>query len=354
MFCLIKPKSFSRFQTWRTVLTAVHIAGSLLVAFTPLLSLSAPANSTGSSGDQVVVVYNTRVPESKAIAEHYATVRKVPKDQVVGLSLTKEEDIKRSDFRDDLQKPLAKLFADKGLWKIGSTIVQMATNHQTRVEWKPTTSKIRYLVLCYGVPLRIPDDLTLPEKNSEKLSEQMRRNGAAVDSELAMLPLIDEHLPTYGPLGNREFGATNIWRLHPTNGILMVARLDGPTPEVALHLVDKAIEAETNGLWGRAYFDLRNISDPGYKIGDEWIRGASEVCRRLGFETTVDENPGTSPPVFLSARSPTIWAGMRRTFAVLLRGLKSSSCPALSPITCTHTVPPVCEIPTAPGSARSC
>src|SRR5438045_386475 len=124
MFCFTKPKSFPHCQIWRSVRVGLGIGVSLLAAFTPLLSNSAPANQTGSSGDQVVVVYNTRVPESKSIAEHYALIRKVPKDQVVGLSMTKEEDIKRNDFRDDLQKPLAKLFADRGLWKIGSTIVQ--------------------------------------------------------------------------------------------------------------------------------------------------------------------------------------------------------------------------------------
>jgi tetratricopeptide (TPR) repeat protein len=57
--------------------------------------------------------------------------------------------------------------------------------------------------------------------------------------------------------------------------------------------VDKALQGETDGLWGRAYFDLRNITDPAYKTGDEWIRNASEVCRHLGFETVVDEKPET-------------------------------------------------------------
>ena len=62
--------------------------------------------------------------------------------------------------------------------------------------------------------------------------------------------------------------------------------------------MDKAIQAETDGLWGRAYFDLRGITNADYKLGDDWIRGASEICRRLGFETVVDENPGTFPVSF--------------------------------------------------------
>ena len=33
-------------------------------------------------------------------------------------------------------------------------------------------------------------------------------------------------------------------------------------------------------------------------MGDEWIGGAAEICRRLGFETTVDTNGGTFPAGF--------------------------------------------------------
>jgi hypothetical protein len=62
--------------------------------------------------------------------------------------------------------------------------------------------------------------------------------------------------------------------------------------------VDKALQGERDGLWGRGYLDLRNTTEPGYKIGDEWIRGAAEICRRLGFETVVDEKPGTFPAGF--------------------------------------------------------
>jgi len=126
----------------------------------------------------------------------------------------------------------------------------------------------------------------------------MRRDEAAVDSELALLPLVEDKVPLAGPFRNLVYTTTNRAMLHPTNGVLLVARLDGPTPAIARGLVDKALQAEADGLWGRAYFDVRNITDPGYKLGDEWIRGASEICRRLGFETVVDENPGTFPASF--------------------------------------------------------
>jgi uncharacterized protein (TIGR03790 family) len=55
------------------------------------------------------------------------------------------------------------------------------------------------------------------------------------------------------------------------------------------------MQAETNGLWGRAYFDLRGLTNGDYKKGDDWLRGAAEAARRYGFETVVDDRPETFP-----------------------------------------------------------
>jgi uncharacterized protein (TIGR03790 family) len=249
-------------------------------------------------GDEVVIVYNTRVPESKSLAEYYAQKRLVPTNQIFGFDLTTAEQMSRAEFRDSLQKPLAHAIAAQKLWRIVSLTVP-GTNHEpARVEARPVESRIRYAVLCFGVPLRITPDPNLKEEGQEKLRPEMRRNEAAVDSELALLPLIDQHLMLAGPLRSHVYGTTNAALLDPTNGVLLVSRLDGPTPEIARQLVDKALQAENDGLWGRAYFDLRNTTEPGYKLGDDWIRNASEMCRRLGFETVVDERPQTFPAGF--------------------------------------------------------
>jgi len=120
-----------------------------------------------------------------------------------------------------------------------------------------------------------------------------------VDSELAWLPLVKMNVPLSGPLPNWVYGTTNTALLHPTNGILIVARLDGPNVEIARGLVDKALAAERDGLWGRTYFDARGLDKTNsYYLGDEWILNAGEICREWGFETTVDKNPGTFPADF--------------------------------------------------------
>jgi uncharacterized protein (TIGR03790 family) len=270
----------------------------LLSALVVLTCTGAACLRAANPGDEVIIVYNTRVPESRGVADYYAQRRLVPANQIFGFALSTNEDISRVEFRDALQKPLAEALKKEKLWKIGPSIVHATTNQPGRMEWKVSESKIRYAVLCYGVPLRIDRDPNFKEEGLEKLRPEMRRDEAAVDSELTWLPLIEQKVPLAGPLRNPVYTSTNTAMLHPTNGVLLVARLDGPTPAIARGLVDKALQAEADGLWGRAYFDLRNITEPGYKLGDDWIRGASEICRRLGFETVVDENPGTFPAGF--------------------------------------------------------
>ncbi|MGA2865879.1 MAG: TIGR03790 family protein [Verrucomicrobiota bacterium] len=249
-------------------------------------------------GDEVVVVYNRRLAESKALAEYYAQRRQVPAGQVFGFDLPSSEDISRTEYHDGLEKPLARELVSRKLWRIAPVTGRAASNHLEKVERLVVSSRIRYAVLCYGVPLRIPDDPSLKEEGPEQGPPEGRRNGAAVDSELALLPLVEANYLLSGWWRNPVYAVTNAAAVHPTNGVLIVARLDGPSAAIARGLVDKALQAETNGLWGRAYFDLRNTTAPGLKMGDEWIRNASEICRRLGFETVVDENAGTFPAGF--------------------------------------------------------
>src|SRR5262245_18668508 len=137
-------------------------------------------------GDEVIVVYNSRVPESKSVAEHYAELRHVPPNQVLGFSLPTTEEMTRTDFRDNLQRPLAKALEQERLWRIRSLIVPGTNAGSGRVEWRVSDSKIRYAVLCYGVPLRIRRDPNLKERVNEAVPAELRvRNEAAVDNELA-------------------------------------------------------------------------------------------------------------------------------------------------------------------------
>jgi len=254
---------------------------------------SATVALAANRGDEVVVIYNSRMPESRDLAFYYAQRRDVPTNQVLGFDLPTTEAMKRAEFYGDLQKPLLKALERQKLFIVRSDIISATRDKTGDVVQKVVAAKVRYATLCYGVPVRILNDPNLSEPGSEKMRPETRRNEAAVDSELAALPLLIQGHPLYGPARNSAYGVTNAALIHPTNGVLMVARLDGPSVEIARSLVDKAMEAETNGLWGRAYFDLRGLTNTNYRIGDEWIRNAADIIQRVGFETVVDNQPET-------------------------------------------------------------
>ena len=197
--------------------------------------------------------------------------------------------------------PVAAGQKTRGGWslKFGPFTIPATNGQPARVGKRVIASKIRYAVLCYGVPLKFRSDTEIHEPNATNMPPEMRRNEAAVDSELALLPLVKMDFPLTGPFPNWLYGATNAAIFNPTNGMLMVARLDGPTPEIARGLVDKALQAERDGLWGRAYFDARGLEKTNaYFLGDEWMLGAAAICRELGFETTLDDKPETFPASF--------------------------------------------------------
>jgi len=147
--------------------------------------------------------------------------------------------------------------------------------------------------------VRIQEDPGLHEYGESDLPASYRINTASVDSELAWLPLVKMRPNLVGPMQNWVYGGTNESVLNPTNGILLVARLDGPSPQIASGLVDKALAAERDGLWGRGYFDIRGLAKADrYYYGDELISGAASICYRLGFDTTMDTNSATFPPSF--------------------------------------------------------
>ncbi len=253
---------------------------SILVVFCIILFDIVTAHAT-NDGRDVVVIYNSSMPESKDIADHYAQMRGVPTNQLIGFDLPKSETISRKQYREQLQDPLLKVLEKQELFTFG---------------WnsKLKDAKFRYFVLCYGVPWHIKADPSIKEKISDpKLTGLLTNNAASVDSELAVLPWARQKLLLSGPLVNPVYRGTNTAIFDPTNGVVMVARLDGPTPEIARALVDKAITAERDGLWGRAYFDLRGMTNKIYGAEDTNFLTAAEVAQRTGFDTVLDRNPQT-------------------------------------------------------------
>src|SRR2546430_2635003 len=94
------------------------------------------AFGAGNPGDEVIIVYNTQMPESKEVADYYAQRRHVPTNQMFGFSLSTSEVISREEFRDKLEKPLARVLEAQKLWHVTSHPVAATTNQSSRVERK--------------------------------------------------------------------------------------------------------------------------------------------------------------------------------------------------------------------------
>ena len=244
-----------------------------------------------AAGNEVLVIYNAQMPASEAVARHYAQRRSVPDSQLLGLRLSDSGTISRADYVSGIQEPVRKYLIEKGLaeWVPDSSAPLPGRKATARNRLRLIRSEIRYLLLCYGVPWYIPHDSSM-RSETEGIPAQFLRNDASVDDELALLPRLGFNDPI-ATSPNPVVGATNAAQIHPTNGVFMVTRLDGPTPEIARGLVDKALEAESRGLWGHAYIDLRAITNGPYWWGDRMITNAAVAAKRLGFDTFVDNQP---------------------------------------------------------------
>ena len=231
---------------------------------------------------QVVIVYNERDPESRPLAEYYAQRRGVPTNQLCAVHVRPAETITRREFNEDVREPILRFLISNGL------IVQRPSVEDGRPRIDTVASRVSYVALIYGVPLRIERDIGVQETTYTRGAQpEMTRNEASVDTELALLPTYG--LPIAGPLRNpfyqsgAEFGA-------PLNRrMFLVGRLDGPDAPTVRRLIDDALMAERYGLHGRAYFDARGIKQEGYINGDIWIKGACEAFRAAGYECELDE-----------------------------------------------------------------
>lgn len=262
---------------------SLRLAGLVLAAWRAL-----------AGGEEVAVVYSRQIPESKEIALHYASERGVRASQLIELDLPAGETITRSAYRETLEQPLLAELQKRGLMTLGPVPGGKGSDAEPAPRNRCVESRIRYLILTYGLPYRIAQDGPLPAQTNPARPAIADGNNASVDSELMLLPSLGTY-PLNGPLPNPWYSKTNLANLHPTNGVLLVTRLDGPSAATAKGLVTKAKEAEANGLCGNAYFDLRAISEGAYLPGELWLTNMAKIARQAGYPTYLDNLPESFP-----------------------------------------------------------
>lgn len=254
----------------------------------------APSTPPHPLASRLLVVFNSREPESQALARHYARLRAIPEQRVIGLPTSSLETISRTEFNQTLRQPLLALLEKNGWMPRSPRTIQFPSGvSEVR---QANGNQIWAIVLMRGIPLRIEADPAI--EAPESLPEPLRVNHAAVDSELALLTL--DQYPLAGLIPNPYYSESRTREFSAFHGdqLIMVTRLDGPTYADAQRLVDDAVAVESMELAGRAVFDARGLRDAssGYTIGDEWIRQAAQLVRQAGLSVQLDDAEALFPP----------------------------------------------------------
>ncbi len=255
-----------------------------LLALLALAALGAgpPLRAQDEAAARTVVVVNARQPESVALGEFYLQARSIPPENLVALPLPEAESITRREFIDQVWQPLQDELLRRG-WIEGLLSTQLDETGRRRAAL--TGHRLAHLVLCRGVPLRVHEDPLLAEPvAAARVPATLRRNQAAVDSELALLA--QGPLPLVGFVANPLFNAATAADVS-AGLVVKVARLDGPTAADARGLVTSALEAERRGLIGRYYVD---VGGP-HASGDRWLEDTRARLVDLGYFGDVERSP---------------------------------------------------------------
>jgi uncharacterized protein (TIGR03790 family) len=307
----------------------------LLLPTTLLLLLLSAVPGRALGPEDVYLLVNKNVPESREIALHYCDKRGVPRDHILSFDLPAGEDISRALYEERLAAPL-------------------------RNQLKDRRDKVKVLLSIYGIPLRVGpaspsaeekteldkvrkdieplrkqhEELqktikSLAEKKEAKELEARKKERTALEAKLNALDqrvrwlshsesqaAVDSELALLWHTGfDLRRWQMNLlyWQVEDElrkdkPPVVMTARLDGPSVALVKGLIDRAIEVEAKGLEGKVYVDAKGNSydpkhDPGFGYGgyDESLR---EMAKLLETEAKMTVTLDTKPELFAVGSCP--------------------------------------------------
>lgn len=231
-----------------------------------------------------IVVFNSDVPESVELAKFYGQQRGIARDHLVGLSVSKTEEISRDEYDTMIRDPLRKIFTERGWWtrEKGKGIEPGAV----------TGCSIRFVAMMKGMPLKIRPANDYPGDKSGP-GPVGNRNDASVDSEVAALANFSTQIS--GLLPNPYFQSYRAITDVDNSVILLVCRLDAPQVATVRRMITDTVETEKTGLWGRAYIDGAHNSAPGLNLGDRWLADARDQLHKAGIPLIFEDTPEIFP-----------------------------------------------------------
>ena len=262
-----------------------RIRTAFLLSLTASLLLAAPASPQVSSGlardplaDKVLVVYNTRYPESVDVANYYINKRQIPDRNLCAIDAPSGDGYYLGGAA--AYKQYVKMPVQNCLNAVGP-------------------DKILYIVFSYLTPDKVFDEIAYSMYGPRAIDSLVADIWASFDGNITSNPYSTTEYSAAGDYPSfvslAQFRAD-----HPANRVYSVWRLDARTAAQATGLVDKAMTAEANGITGRGCFD-RRYPDPlgddnNYASGDWDIQKAAEFVQSAGFPVTVDTSPQEFDP----------------------------------------------------------
>ncbi len=190
----------------------------------------------GQPPDSVLVVINQTSALSRQIGEYYAERRHIPSANICRITASANEEISRSDFDDQIARPIQNYLRGHNL-----------------------TEKVLYIVTTAGVPLKVHGNLGVDAE------------AASVDSELTLL-YFDLHgraHPLPAGIANPFFGKINAPFRHPDFPIYLVTRLAGFDFDDVKGIIDRALVARNRGKF---VIDLKGSDNT---QGNAWLLQAA-------------------------------------------------------------------------------
>lgn len=261
-----------------------HVRSFLPFVLVLVLGLVRDVRAEPSLADSTIVVYNKTIPESVALAKFYAQQRGIARDHLVGLTCSGEEEINRVEYAETIAGPLRETFEKNGWWRI----------HESAEGAVVTASSIRFVAVIKGVPLKVH---STPDPGDPHGPDPIgNRNDASVDSELTVLAGGGRRISGFIP--NPYFKSFRAIGDFDDIGLLLVCRLDAPSPATVRQMIVDAIAAEKKGLWGRAYVDGAHNTGQGLVMGDQWLTEITQQLHKAGIPTVYDAAPEVFPETY--------------------------------------------------------
>jgi len=210
----------------------------------------------------VVILVNDDLSVSRELGEYYAKRRGIPREQILGLNTSPKEIITWAEFRVQILGPVR--------------------------EFLKSRPKVLYVVPMYGVPVKTAEEN--PANDAKKGDPQARfvngRDYCCIDREIELLK--KKH-PTEGWIASTTYRLER--RIAVKDGIYIVVRLDGPTPESVRRLIDNAIFGETYGISGDCLLDTRGLTEGNYAAVDQEMKGIAKLFQKKGLNFIHDDKP---------------------------------------------------------------